>query len=286
MTGYGQASVQIADETFKVEARSLNSKSLDYKIKLPFKFRNYEAETKNIISEKLLRGKIEIWINSENNSDETVSEINLSLAEKYYQQLKELSKITGQDNPDYMSLIMRLPDVVSSSKESENEEEWNRLKQAIISCLDKLNEFRQSEGKALHKDLSERLSNIKNRCTEIQSKAPERVNSIRERIQKGLNDFVAKENIDNNRLEQELIFYIEKLDITEEIIRLNAHLDYFELTMEKEENQGRKLNFISQEIGREINTIGSKANHSAIQMLVVQMKDELEKIKEQLSNVL
>ncbi len=285
MTGFGKASKELGDKTIHVEIRSLNSKGADISLRLSSGLRNYELELRNELSKQLERGKIDLSIYIESNKTETPVEINLELAKAYHEQLKKLAATIGEPLSQSMAQVLKFPDVMKSERKETDENEWKEIKLCVNDALVQLNNFRDLEGNSILKDFEERLGKIGACLDEIKKLDLIRINSIKERIRSNIEDVIGKGKIDENRFEQELIYYVEKLDINEEKVRLKTHLDYFLETC-KETSAGRKLNFISQEIGREINTIGSKANDAPMQKLVVLMKDELEKIKEQANNVL
>lgn len=285
MTGFGKASLELNDKTINVEIRSLNSKNADISLRLSSSLRNYELELRNELSKQLERGKIDLSIFIESKTAETPVEINVELAKAYHTQLKNLAQALNEPLQEVVSQVLRFPDVMKNERKEADENEWKQIKKCIDLAIAQLNNFRETEGKSLQKDFEDRLGKIEHCLEEIKKLDTLRTQNIKERIKNNLAETIGLDKIDKNRLEQELIYYIEKLDINEEKVRLKTHLDYFKETC-KENSAGRKLNFISQEIGREINTIGSKANDAAIQKLVVLMKDELEKIKEQSNNVL
>ena len=285
MTGFGKATREYNGKTIVVEIRSLNSKAADISLRLSSGLRNYELELRNEISKQLERGKIDLSIYIESNKVETPVEINLELAKAYHEQLKKLANAIGETFSESIAQVLKFPDVMKSERKETDENEWKEIKQCVNEAIVQLNNFRDIEGKSLLKDFEERLGKIGTCLEEIKKLDVLRINNIKERIRTNLEEVIGKGKIDENRFEQELIYYVEKLDINEEKVRLKTHLDYFIETC-KEPSAGRKLNFISQEIGREINTIGSKANDAPMQKLVVIMKDELEKIKEQANNVL
>lgn len=285
MTGFGKATGQIGSKLITVEIKSLNSKTADISLRLSSAFRNYELELRNEISKQLERGKIDLSIFIESTQEETPVEINLELAKAYQQKLTALSAALNEPQKNYFDQILKMPDVIKNEKKEADPNEWKEIKTHIQSAITALDNFRKEEGQSIQADFETRLTNIENSLTKIISMDELRIQAIKERIKKNIVDVIGKEKIDENRFEQELIYYVEKLDINEEKVRLKTHLDYFKTTM-KEASCGRKLNFITQEIGREINTIGSKANDAEIQKLVVMMKDELEKLKEQSNNVL
>lgn len=283
MTGFGKHVSELADRKITVEVRSLNSKQLDLNVRMPGPYREKELELRAEVARLLERGKVDLTLYVESSAAEKSVAINKGLAKTYYNELQALAGELGQQPEDYLSLIMKMPDVLKPEKQELDEQEWAEVKSAVEKAIAAFNKFREDEGRVLQKEFEDRISNITTLLDEVISLDQQRVPSVRERLQKAVADLSDK--IDQNRFEQELIYYIEKLDITEEKLRLRTHLEYFSKTM-TEESSGRKLGFITQEIGREINTIGSKANDAGIQKLVVRMKDELEKLKEQLLNVL
>ncbi len=287
MTGYGKAVTEWESKKITVEIRSLNSKQLDLNLRVPGIYREKELEIRSIGMNQAERGRVDLSVYIESAEEERNVRINTELAKNYYNELKELALEVGAPQTDYLALVMKMPDIYSKKEKAElDEKEWKTVSAAIHNAFIEFNKFRSEEGKSLEKELSDRVNNIMQLLIEVESFDPIRVKQVKERLQKHLNELTEKDSIDNNRFEQELIYYLEKLDITEERVRLRTHCNYFFETMTNNSAEGRKLGFISQEIGREINTIGSKANDAAIQKLVVQMKDELEKIKEQLLNVL
>lgn len=285
MTGFGKATLELGDKTVNIEIRSLNSKGADISLRVSSGLRNYELELRNELTKQLERGKIDLSIYVESKKAETPVEINLELAKAYHDQLRNLAIELNETLTDGIQQVLKFPDVMKSERKEADENEWKQIKAGVLEAIVQLNQFRDAEGKSLLQDFETRLGNIGRCLEEIKLLDTGRVNSIKDRIRNNIEDLLGKGKIDENRFEQELIYYIEKLDINEEKVRLKTHLDYFLETC-AESSPGRKLNFISQEIGREINTIGSKANDAPIQKLVVMMKDELEKIKEQANNVL
>ena len=296
MTGYGRVEFNLKNKNFTVEIKSLNSKTTDFNLKLPVIYRNKEIILRKILSEKLKRGKVELSIWFEKTQTNTPYEFDKKLILKYYKQLNSIKQDLGlkannlknffcQNNIDLMPIILKMPDVLIKKDEKVEKDEWIEIEKNVHEALDKLITFREDEGNTLYKDISVRINLIKNLITELERFESQRIEKIKSNIK---NKLAALEiqNLDQNRLEQELIYYLEKLDITEEKVRLNAHIDYFLECLNAESSNGKKLTFISQEIGREVNTLGSKSNHSDMQKIVVQMKDELEKIKEQLLNIL
>lgn len=285
MTGFGKAIKEFPDKTVSVEIRSLNSKGVDLSLRLSSTYRDKEHEIKSDITKLLERGKIDLSVYVETKKQEAPVEINTELAKLYYSKLKELAKELNESESNLLTQVLKMPDVLKSERKEPNENDWTEIKEVITEAITNLNNFRADEGKSIEKDFETRLNIIENCLEKIKDHDAARIQNIKDRIRKNLEDAVSSDKIDNNRFEQELIYYIEKLDINEEKVRLKTHLDYFMKTM-KEPSGGRKLNFIAQEIGREVNTIGSKANDAEMQKLVVLMKDELEKIKEQTNNVL
>lgn len=285
MTGFGKATKEFENKTVNVEIRSLNSKNLDLSLRLSSTYRDKEHELKSEITKLLERGKVDLSVYVESKIEETPVQINTDLAKSYYNQLKQLATELNEPSTNLMAHVLKMPDVLKSERKEPNEQDWKDIQSVIFLAVEGLNNFRSDEGKSIEKDFETRLGIIADSLEKIKEHDAARIQNIRDRIKKNLEEVVGKEKVDNNRFEQELIYYIEKLDINEEKVRLKTHLDYFIKTM-KEPAGGRKLNFIGQEIGREVNTIGSKANDAEMQKLVVLMKDELEKIKEQTNNVL
>lgn len=286
MTGYGKSVCELGNKKLTIEIRSLNSKQLDLNTRIPGFYKEKELDIRNLISRDLQRGKIEFNLYAELNGLENSNVINKNVVKAYYQQLKEINQELGIDTGDILSTILRLPDTLKTEREELDEQEWNRVLPAITQAMTATMDYRIQEGKALELDIASRIGIIESLLTEVEPLEKPRIDRIKSRIGNSLAEFIDAEHIDKNRLEQELIFYIEKLDITEEKVRLANHCQYFIETMKENEQVGKKLGFIAQEIGREINTLGSKANDSDMQKLVIKMKDELEKIKEQLLNIL
>lgn len=285
MTGYGKSVCELPQKKITVEIRSLNSRTFDLNIRMPSLYREKESEVRSEISKNADRGKIDVSIYSEGNTEASVGTMNHSLLLTYHKELSKAAAAIGDERKDFLPLLMRMPDIFKQDKQEFNAEEWKATFESVKIALVAFNTFREDEGNTLATELSQRIAIIQTKLLAIATLDPQRAIAVRERLNKHLAEATNAENIDKNRFEQELIYYLEKLDITEEKVRLQTHLDYFSATM-LETGAGRKLGFIAQEIGREINTIGSKANDAGIQMIVVQMKDELEKIKEQLLNVL
>ena len=280
MTGFGKSVLSLSDKHISIEIKSLNSKSIDINTRIPQVYREKELDFRKLIAEQLVRGKVDFNIFVENTGTQTPSKINPNIVKSYIEQMRA---IVDGDLTELLKMAVRMPDALQTTSESISEEELANIFQHINLAIADLQNFRSQEGKVLEKDFILRINNINRLLQEVQGMDEERLALIRERLEKAVADI---QNVDANRFEQELIFYLEKLDITEEKIRLKKHLDYFLETLQSEDSNGRKLSFIAQEIGREVNTLGSKANFAPMQQLVVQMKDELEKIKEQVLNVL
>jgi uncharacterized protein (TIGR00255 family) len=287
MTGFGRTEKTIGEKTFLVDIKSLNGKQFELSLKLPAILKPFEFDIRRLLSEKLLRGSVDCMISLKDTGDAKPVTINVDLARAYYKPLAELSASLGLDSSHILSTLVKLPEVITPSSETLNDKEWDDFEQVLLQAVNNLNEHRLDEGRVTEEDLVSRINNIKKQQEEVIKLEPLRQQKIREGLTKLLEDNVGKENYDGNRLEQELIYYIEKIDISEEQVRLRNHCDYFlSLLNEPEDSKGKKLSFILQEIGREINTTGSKAYDSTIQKCVVMMKDELEKAKEQVLNVL
>ncbi|MFD1629585.1 YicC/YloC family endoribonuclease [Pseudopedobacter beijingensis] len=287
MTGYGVASTDIAGGKYTVEIKSLNSKFLELNLKLPKAYSEKEFFLRNECNRLIERGKATVSIINENNSVEAKSgAINHELLKFYYKELKQTATDLGENANNLLGLTLGLPEVIKFDEASISEEEWKAVLDVFYQAVQNFQDFRASEGKELEKDLTLRIQNILSYLAEVEVHEPKRVPVFRERLDNYLKDAVGKEVVDYNRLEQELIYFVDKFDITEEKVRLRTHCNYFIQTLEQKDAGGKKLGFISQEIGREVNTMGSKANDANIQKLVVGMKEELEKIKEQLLNVL
>ncbi len=287
MTGFGKAEQTVNDKTFLVEIKALNGKQFELQLKLPALLRPYEFDIRNILQEHLIRGTIDCYINIKQNGTTRPVNINTDLIKAYYKQIDELASELKIDTNSVLSALLRLPEVVTPATDVLDENDFTEFKKVLTSALDQLNLHRTEEGGILEKDLIKRIDNIKDQEEAILVLEPNRKKRIVEEINQLLEKNVGKENIDNNRMEQELIYYMEKIDIHEEQIRLRQHCEYFKSILhETEEGKGKKLSFILQEIGREINTTGSKAYDADIQKCVVKMKDELEKAKEQVLNAL
>lgn len=288
MTGFGKTTVESGSKKIIVEIKSLNSKQLDLNLRMPNLFKEKEMEIRSMIKEQLDRGKVDMNIYFDNSEGDKDVSINRAIVMQYFNQMLEISSQLDveTDKSELLQTVMRFPDTLQVKAEELNEEEWLRLKAGIEKALEEINKFRKQEGEALIKDITHRIELIQELASRVPQFEGKRVEVIRQKLQDKINEWTDVKNIDQNRMEQEIIYYLEKLDITEEKVRLANHCKYFLETVVKEEAPGRKLGFIAQEIGREINTMGSKANDHDIQKLVVRMKDELEKIKEQSLNVL
>jgi uncharacterized protein (TIGR00255 family) len=282
MTGFGKANLQLNNKKVTVEIKSLNSKGFDLNTRIPSVYREMELPLRNQIAQKLERGKIDFTIYIENNVAENSHKMNVSMVLNYMNQLKTLASNTSET--ELLQMALTMPEVFKTEREELDETEWQQIEIAIQEAIAHILDFRQSEGKSLEKEFRLRIENIRNFMNDVLALDEERIQAVKERLQTAIEEL--KVTVDTNRYEQELIYYLEKLDITEEKVRLTNHLDYFLETIDTSEANGRKLGFITQEMGREINTMGSKANHAKMQKLVVMMKDELEKIKEQVLNVL
>jgi len=287
MTGYGKATGDYKDKKVSVEVKTLNSKTLDLYVRSLAVYKEKEIDARKFVATKLERGKVELGIQVENIGGRAKSELNQSLVQEYHKQLVKMNENgINQPNVDYMSLIMRMPDIFVSNSEDLEEEEWKFIMSLIDEATSKVNQFRIDEGKSLENDLKLRIANIRDLLNQVDPHEISRIEIIKDRMKKSLKENFKGEKTDENRFEQELIYYIEKIDISEEKVRLANHLDYFDENMNVDKSNGKKLGFIGQEIGREINTLGSKAYHPELQKIVVQMKDQLEKIKEQVLNIL
>ncbi|WP_396162661.1 YicC/YloC family endoribonuclease [Flavobacterium sp.] len=282
MTGFGKASLQLPTKKITVEIKSLNSKGLDLNTRMPSVFREMELGLRNQISQRLERGKVDFSLYVEVTGEETTSKINVPIVNGYINQMKAV--IPSADATELLKMAVRMPDALKTERDEIDATEWKQIQTVIDEAMENIANFRKDEGASLEKEFQLRISNINNLMTEAVSYDAERVETVKTRLRTALEEL--KVNVDENRFEQELIFYLEKYDITEEKVRLGNHLNYFIETLNGTEANGRKLGFITQEMGREINTMGSKSNHTEMQKLVVMMKDELEKIKEQVLNVL
>lgn len=284
MTGYGKASIQLDSRKLSVELRSLNSKQIDINTRIPQDYKEKESELRNTIANGLLRGKVDYGFFAENTGAAKVPILNKELVSHYMKQFKEVLEENNASSADLLGPIMRLPDVMSNPQTELDPDEWAAVKKITEEAIQKLQEHRADEGAVLEKELRERIENIRANLNLVPQFEEDRIQRLKDRLKRSLEEL--REKMDENRFEQELIYYLEKFDVTEEKVRLKTHLDYFLELIEIGGPIGKKLGFVSQEIGREVNTLGSKANHSEMQKLVVEMKDELEKIKEQLLNIL
>ncbi len=282
MTGFGKATLQLSNKKITVEVKSLNSKGLDLNVRIPSVYREMELGMRNQIAIKLERGKIDFSLFVEATGEDTSSKLNVAIIKGYINQMKAI--VENSNETELLKMAIRFPDALKTEREEIDPNEWEQIQTVINEALQNIQNFRNDEGASLEKEFNLRLSNIHNFMLQAVSHDAERIETVKTRLRTALHEL--KANVDENRFEQELIFYLEKYDITEEKVRLENHLNYFKETLSGTEANGRKLGFISQEIGREINTMGSKSNHSGMQKLVVMMKDELEKIKEQVLNVL
>ncbi|RTY96076.1 YicC family protein [Flavobacterium bomense] len=282
MTGFGKASLQLPTKKITVEVKSLNSKGLDLSVRMPSSYREMELGLRNQIALKLERGKVDFSIFIESTAEQTSTKVNVPIVKAYIAQLREV--YPDADETELMKMAIRMPDTLKTEREEIDENDWSEIQKVILEALEYIGDFRKDEGASLEKEFQLRIGNIRQYMNDALALDPERVQAIKDRLQTAISEL--KVNVDENRFEQELIYYLEKLDITEEKVRLTNHLDYFLETINGTEANGRKLGFITQEMGREINTMGSKSNHAQMPKLVVMMKDELEKIKEQVLNVL
>jgi len=281
MTGYGKSILQLPTKKISIELKSLNSKNLDLNARMPSIYREKELDIRKLLADKLERGKIDFSIYVEMTAEDTSSQINEPVVKQYINQLK---KIVDGNEIELLKMAVRFPDALNTVREEIDETEWKAIEAEINAAIELINNYRLDEGKVLEIDFKKRVSIIEDLLEQVIAMDPDRILGVRERLLKGVEEL--KEKYDENRFEQELVYYIEKFDITEEKVRLKNHLSYFIEAINSKDSNGKKLGFICQEMGREINTIGSKSNYAPMQQLVVQMKDELEKIKEQLLNVL
>lgn len=287
MTGYGKGVCELGDKVVTIEIKSLNSKQLDIYSRIPSIYREKDLDIRNIISQRLQRGKIEVNMVVEITDVNSNGKLNVSVIKEYYRQLKDIGSELGIDyNDSILQVIMRLPDSLKTEKDELNPADWQKIENTLLAAIDAVDQFRLQEGKALKDDMLSKVILIEKCLENIEPFEQERVTSIKQRLHRGLNEVMDVEKIDTNRFEQELIYFLEKLDINEEKVRLKNHCSFFREVCNSKDSSGKKLGFIAQEMGREINTIGSKANHTEIQRHVVMMKDELEKIKEQSLNIL
>jgi len=281
MTGFGRAEGVFEGKKLTIDIKSLNSKTFDLNIKVPIRYKEKEFDIRKLLNDKLLRGKVDCYINCENLEDSNDVNINKEIVKSYMTQLGEISP--GANAIDYLQMAVRMPEAISNKTADLSDEEWNFLLKIVNEAISKFLEFRTTEGSILQDELGKNVKSIEAKLSQVPQYEEERISAVRERYQNTLKEF---ENVDETRFYQEMAYYTEKLDISEEKVRLSQHLKYYLDVMKNEDFNGKKLGFISQEMGREINTLGSKANHAAIQKLVVEMKDDLEKIKEQTLNVL
>jgi len=287
MTGFGRAEGTINHRQVVVEMKALNGKQFDLNTKLPPILRAWELDIRNMLSGMLVRGTVDITITVKQEGASKPMTVNTELALFYYNAMKQIAQQTGAPEENVLSTIMRMPEVVAPDQDMLPDEEWEQVKGIIVKAADDLTAHRQHEGEALLRDISQRIQNIEDLHEKVLPLEPERIERVRTRINQWLEDMAGKDKIDPNRFEQEMIYYLERMDFSEEKIRLRQHCEYFKNTVKENDAAiGRKLNFILQEIGREINTLGSKANHAEIQQIVINMKDELEKAKEQILNIL
>ncbi|WP_261975643.1 YicC/YloC family endoribonuclease [Olleya sp. ITB9] len=282
MTGYGKSVLQLPTKKITIELKSLNSKNLDLNARMPSIYREKELDLRKLIAKQLVRGKVDFSIYVETTADDTSTQINAPVVKQYMEQLKAVYNDGNQ--MELLKMAVRFPDALNTVREEIDDTEWTQIEAEIKTALNHLSDYRLNEGKVLEQDFKDRIKNIADLLEQVIFMDPERIDGVRERLRKGVEEL--REKYDDNRFEQELVYYIEKFDITEEKVRLNNHLNYFNESINSPDSNGKKLGFIAQEIGREINTIGSKSNYAPMQQLVVQMKDELEKIKEQLLNAL
>lgn len=281
MTGYGKSVLQLPTKKITIELKSLNSKNLDLNARMPSMYRAKELGIRKQIAKHLVRGKVDFSLYVEITGEDTSSKLNKTVVKEYIKQLKDV--VDGNET-ELLKMAVRMPDAITTERDEIDENEWNAIQSEIDTALENIKAYRKDEGETLKQDFENRIAILRDLLNQVIKIDPERIDGVRARLEKGISDI--KEKVDENRFEQELVYYIEKFDITEEKVRLDNHLDYFVSSLDSNDSNGKKLGFISQEIGREINTIGSKSNYAPMQKLVVQMKDELEKIKEQMLNVL
>lgn len=284
MTGYGKSISQMPSKKITIEVKSLNSKNLDLNARIPSYYRGRELEMRNIVAKSLERGKVDFSLYVEINGEETNATVNEAVVKQYMKQLAKVVNTKEVNNIEFLKMAIRLPDTLNTERDAIDEEEYDAILHGLDQALELINRYRIDEGRALREDFELRIKNINEYLDEVETIDPQRMEGVRERLLKNVTDL--KVEVDENRFEQELTYYLEKYDITEEKVRLANHLEYFTRSLNAGESNGKKLGFIGQEIGREINTIGSKSNYAPMQQVVVRMKDELEKIKEQLLNVL
>lgn len=286
MTGYGKKTIQLPTKKITLEIKSLNSKNLDLNVRIPSYYKEKELEVRKTISAHLRRGKIDFSIYVEMTADESLTSINSALVRNYMQQLRNILQSGVTNDVELLQMAVRMPDALKTEREELDEAEWEIISKGISEVIEKLIDYRTEEGKAMDADFRKSIAIISDLLEEVKTLDSERLSAIRTRLDKAIEEIKSKNQVDRNRFEQEVLFYLEKMDINEEKVRLASHLDYFLKTMDSTESNGKKLGFISQEMGREINTTGAKANFAPMQKLVIQMKNELEQIKEQVLNVL
>ena len=286
MTGYGKKTIQLPTKKITLEIKSLNSKNLDLNVRIPSYYKEKELEVRKTISAHLRRGKIDFSIYVEMTADESLTSINSALVRNYMQQLRNILQSGVTNDVELLQMAVRMPDALKTEREELDEAEWEIINKGISEVIEKLIDYRTEEGKAMDADFRKSIATISDLLEEVKTLDTERLSAIRTRLDKAIEEIKSKNQVDRNRFEQEVLFYLEKMDINEEKVRLASHLDYFLKTMDSTESNGKKLGFISQEMGREINTTGAKANFAPMQKLVIQMKNELEQIKEQVLNVL
>lgn len=286
MTGYGKKTIQLPTKKITLEIKSLNSKNLDLNVRIPSYYKEKELEVRKTISAHLRRGKIDFSIYVEMTADESLTSINSALVRNYMQQLRNILQSGVTNDVELLQMAVRMPDALKTEREELDEAEWEIINKGISEVIEKLIDYRTEEGKAMDADFRKSIATISDLLEEVKTLDTERLKAIRTRLDKTIEEIKSKNQVDRNRFEQEVLFYLEKMDINEEKVRLASHLDYFLKTMDSTESNGKKLGFISQEMGREINTTGAKANFAPMQKLVIQMKNELEQIKEQVLNVL
>ncbi|MGB2224331.1 MAG: YicC/YloC family endoribonuclease [Polaribacter sp.] len=286
MTGYGKKTIQLPTKKITLEIKSLNSKNLDLNVRIPSYYKEKELEVRKTISTHLRRGKIDFSIYVEMTADESLTSINSALVRNYMQQLRNILQSGVTNDVELLQMAVRMPDALKTEREELDEAEWEIISKGISEVIEKLIDYRTEEGKAMDADFRKSIETISGLLEEVKTLDTERLSAIRTRLDKAIEEIKSKNQVDRNRFEQEVLFYLEKMDINEEKVRLASHLDYFLKTMDSTESNGKKLGFISQEMGREINTTGAKANFAPMQKLVIQMKNELEQIKEQVLNVL
>lgn len=287
MTGFGSASIQVGNKTILAEIKSVNSKFFDLSLRLPSAFREKELEIRAELNRTIERGKVECTVSIESPEAQRRASFNVDLLKAYHEELKNVQRsLNIQDGTDMLRTLLTMPDVMVTEKNGMSEEDWNTLQQVLANAVKSFDSFRKKEGATLKVDLEQRIKAIQENMAKLEPFEKNRIEQVRKKLQTSLEEFIQVSEIDRNRFEQELIYYLEKLDITEEKVRLSSHCTYFLKTMNEEVSSGKKLSFIAQEIGREINTIGSKSNEAAMQMIVVDMKDDLEKVKEQVLNII